>query len=82
MRRAIVILWTSFLAGGVADALFSTVIDPTELYFLGRPLQLGPLATYSIGFLFFWALAGASSAFSCFLMRGSEEINHAPFTRH
>lgn len=78
MKNAMVILWASFLAGGVAEALFFTVIDPAELYFLGRPVELGALATYSIGFLLFWALCAASSAFSWFLLRTSKEINDAP----
>ena len=81
MRKAIVVLWSSFLGGGVAEALFFTLIDPAELYFLGRPVELGALATYSIGFFFFWALAAASSAFTCLLLSANEEINYVPFSR-
>jgi hypothetical protein len=33
------------------------------------------MATYSIGFLLFWGLAAASSAFTCFLQRSSREVN-------
>ena len=67
MNRWLVILWASFIAGGLAEVAFFTLIDPAQLYFLGHEVELGPLATYSIGFLFFWLFAAASSALSAFL---------------
>ncbi|HZM33126.1 MAG TPA: hypothetical protein VFC18_01435 [Burkholderiales bacterium] len=78
MRKAIWILWPSFIVGGIAEVLFFTVIDPRELYFLGDPVEWGRMATYSVGFLLFWGLAAASSAFTCFLQRTSAEINRCP----
>jgi hypothetical protein len=65
-----VILWASFIAAGVAEVVFFTVIDPAQLYFLGREVELGALATYSVGFLLFWLFAAASSALSAFLIDG------------
>jgi len=67
VKRWLVILWASFIAGGMAEIVFFTLIDPAQLYFLGREVDLPPMATYSIGFLFFWLFAAASSAFSWFL---------------
>lgn len=75
MSKAIVILWPAFLFGGVATVLFFTVIDPAQLYLFGQPVEFGRLASYSIGFLLFWGLAAASSAFTCFLLRSADEIN-------
>jgi hypothetical protein len=72
------ILWPAFVMAVVGDLLFFTVIDPAELYFLGQQVDLGPLATYSIGFVLFWALASASSAFTYFLLRSAEEVNGLP----
>lgn len=71
MKQWVVLAWASFVVAGVAEILFFTVIDPAQLYFLGHEVELGPLATYSIGFLFFWLFAAASSAFSAFLTRTS-----------
>jgi hypothetical protein len=71
VKKAIVLAWASFVAAGVAEIVFFTVFDPAQLYFLGREVELGPLATYSIGFLFFWLFAAASSAFSAFLARSA-----------
>ena len=68
MNKAMVILWPSFLAAGVAEVLFFTVFDPSEF-------GTGRLAAYSTGFFLFWALAAASSALTCFLQAGPDEIN-------
>ncbi len=78
MKRAIWILWPAFIVGGIVEVLFFTFFDPMELYFLGQPVSMSRLAVYSIGFLLFWAFAAASSAFTCFLQRTSDEVNRCP----
>jgi len=75
MREFAAVLWPSFVVAVVGELIFFTVIDPAELYFLGAQVELGPLATYSIGFLLFWALAAASSSFTAFLLRTAGDIN-------
>ncbi len=74
-KRAIWILWPSFIVGGIAEVIFFTVFDPTELTVFGEPAGTSRLAVYSVGFLLFWAFAAASSAFTCFLQRSASEIN-------
>ena len=78
MNRLISVLWPSFVVGGAAEAIFFTVINPQELYLFGEPVEMGSLATYSIGFFLFWAVAAASSAFTVFLQKSAEEINRCP----
>jgi hypothetical protein len=75
MRRAIWILWPAFIVAGVAEILFFTVFDPADLHLFGRPAGVSRLATYSVGFLLFWAFAAASSALTCYFQRGAAEIN-------
>lgn len=75
MKRAIWILWPSFIVGGIGEVLFFTVFDPQELYLFGEPTNLSRLAVYSIGFFLCWAFAAASSAFTCFLQKSSAEVN-------
>jgi hypothetical protein len=75
MRPAIWILWPSFIVGGIGEVLFFTVFDPQELYLFGEPSSLSRLAVYSIGFFLCWVFAAASSALTCFLQRGSAEVN-------
>ena len=75
MTRAIHILWPSFIVGGIGEIVFFTVFDPQELYLFGEPSSLSRLAVYSIGFFLCWSFAAASSAFTCFLQRGADELN-------
>jgi len=78
MKKLIYILWPSFIVGGIGEVLFFTVFDPQELYLFGDPSSLSRLAVYSIGFFLCWGFAAASSAFTCFLQRGADEINRCP----
>jgi hypothetical protein len=78
MRQAMLILWPSFIVGGIGEVLFFTVFDPQELYLFGEPTSLSRLAVYSIGFFLCWAFAATSSAFTCFLHRSADEVNRCP----
>lgn len=78
MRNAILVLWPSFIVGGVGEVIFFTVFDPKELYLFGEPSSLSRLGVYSIGFFLCWAFAAASSAFTCFLNRSAQEVNRCP----
>ena len=75
MKRAIWILWPSFIVAGIAEVVFFTVFDPIELHLVGHLLGVSRLAAYSIGFLLFWLFAALSSAFTCYLQRSRREIN-------
>jgi len=74
-KRLMWILWPSFIVGGVAEAVFFTLIDPQELYLLGEPVHWSPIAVYSVGFFMFWLVAAASSAFTSFLQHGANDVN-------
>jgi len=74
-KRLMWILWPSFIVGGVAEAVFFTLIDPQELYLLGEPVHWSPTAVYSVGFFLFWLVAATSSAFTCFLRRSASDVN-------
>ncbi len=78
MRKLIPILWPSFIVGGIGEVLFFTVFDPKELYLFGEASSMSRLAVYSVGFFLCWAFAAASSAFTCFLQRGADEVNRCP----
>jgi hypothetical protein len=74
-QRIMWILWPSFIVAGVAEAIFFTLFDPSDLAISGASLELSHLAVYSLGFFLFWLFAAASSAFTCFLQRGSDEAD-------
>lgn len=75
MLRIMWVLWPSFVVAGIAEGIFFTVIDPQELYLFGEAVHLSKIATYSIGFLGFWAVCAASSLMTCFLQRSAAEVN-------
>lgn len=74
-KRLMWVLWPSFIVGGIAEGVFFTLIDPQELYLFGEPVHWSATAVYSVGFFLFWAVAAASSAFTCFLQRTAPEVN-------
>ena len=75
MQRMIWVLWPSFIVGGIAEAVFFTLIDPMDLHLFGEPLSLSRTAIYTIGFFAFWLFAAGSSALTCFLQRPAADIN-------
>jgi hypothetical protein len=79
MKKAIWILWPSFLAGAAGTVLFFAILDPVDFRFVG-PLELGRKAGYTMGFFFFWALAAGSSWLTCLLQQRAEEVNRCPLT--
>lgn len=70
------VLWPSFLAAGIAEMAFFATIEPQTLYPFGQSATLSPIATYSLGFLFFWLICSASSLVTQFLQRPATELNH------
>ena len=75
MRNLMLILWPSFIAAGVACAVFFAIFDPVDLAIFWSPLGPSRMAVYSEGFLLFWAFTAASSALTLLLQRSSEEVN-------
>ena len=62
-------LWPGFVMAIPAVGVVFTLVDPAELHWLGRPLEIPHLGAYTLGFLLFWAVGSASSALTCFLQR-------------
>ena len=78
MKKAIWILWPSFVVAGIAEITFFTLFDPIELHIVGALFGVGRLGAYTVGFMLFWMFAAASSAFTCFLQRTAAEVNRCP----
>jgi hypothetical protein len=75
VKNAILVLWPSFIVGGIGEVIFFTVFDPKELYLFGEASSLSRLSVYSIGFFLCWTFAAASSALTCFLSRSAKEVD-------
>jgi hypothetical protein len=74
MRKAILILWPSFVVAVFGAAIMFSLMDPVDMRFIG-PLELGRTAGYTLGFLLMWGFAACSSAFTWFLTRTAREVN-------
>ena len=68
MKHVIWVLWPAFIAAGIAETAFFTLIDPKQLYLFGQPVELPAITTYSIGFLMFWLICAGSSLMTWFMM--------------
>jgi len=68
MKHIIWVLWPAFIAAGIAETAFFTVIDPKQLYLMGQAVELSAMATYSIGFLMFWLMCAGSSLMTWFML--------------
>jgi len=66
--RVMTILWPSFAMAGVLEGLVFSVVDPSELRWLGHvPIDASPQAVYTLSFLAFWALISTSGALTALL---------------
>lgn len=70
------IAWPAFLVAGVMEMLVFALVDPTELHWQGRPLELSRQAIYTVSFFVFWALTMASSALTTLLSMSPFDVNH------
>lgn len=75
MSKWIYILWPSFVTAALGEIAFFALIDPQELYLLGRPVAWSPMAVYSVGFLMFWGLTALTAALCFFFQKPAEEVN-------
>ncbi len=74
-RMAMVILWPSFVVAAAGAVVMFSLMDPVDMRYIG-PLEMGRKTGYTLGFLLMWGFAACSSAFTCFLQRSPNEVNH------
>lgn len=62
------ILWPSFMMAGVMEGLVFSLVDPTDLRWMGQiPIEASPLAVYSASFLAMWGVIATSGALTALL---------------
>lgn len=82
-RFAMAVAWSSFLAAGVLEALVFAVVDPGELRWFGTaPVELTPMAVYTVSFLIFWGVIALGASLALLLVSlpsdGAKPGRHAP----
>jgi hypothetical protein len=78
-RTAGVVLWSSFLAACVESMFFFAYFDPTFLFSRDLPQFWfeSRMASYSVGFFFFWAFT-AVAATICATLFDTDGRHHPP----
>ncbi len=71
------IAWPAFLVAGILEILVFAMVDPHDLQWLGRPLDLSRQGVYTLAFFVFWALAMVSSALTALLAMAPSEVNRS-----
>ncbi|WP_090139494.1 hypothetical protein [Limnohabitans sp. DM1] len=69
------ITWPAFLVAGLMEVLVFAFVDPQDLHWFGRDLDLSRQAIYTLAFFAFWGLAMLSSALTMLLAQSSAEVN-------
>jgi len=75
-RKAMLILWPSFLAAGVLETLTFAVVDPNDLRWFGGPL-IGwpPVAIYSTTLFIYWFFISVAGALTALLSLDEDALN-------
>lgn len=72
LQRALMILWPAFLTAGMAEACFFALFDPIETLVPAHGVTFSPMAIYTIGFFFFWAMCALASSLTYYLLKVPE----------
>jgi len=82
VQRIALVLWPSFIVGGIGTTCFFALFDPATLPFSDTILPFSEsglaehrMLIYSAGFFIFWLFAAASSWLTSFLQRSPDEVN-------
>jgi hypothetical protein len=77
-QRWMWIAWPAFLVAGLLEMLVFALVDPQDLHWFGRELDLSRQAIYTLAFFAFWGLTMLSSALTTLLGMSPFEVNRCP----
>jgi hypothetical protein len=77
-QRWMWIAWPAFLVAAVLEMVVFAMVDPSDLHWLGAPLELSREAVYTLTFFVFWGATMASSALTTLLSVSPFEVNRCP----
>ena len=77
-QRMMWIAWPAFMVACILEALVFALVDPQDLHWLGRPIELSRQAVYTGAFFAFWGITMVSSAVTTLLSMSPFEVNRCP----
>jgi len=69
------IVWPAFLMAGALEVLVFALVDPSDLHWLGRPLEFSRQGVYTMAFFVFWAVTLVTCALTALLCLSPVEVN-------
>ncbi len=69
------ILWPAFLSACLLEVLVFGLVDPSDLQWLGKPLDISSQGVYTLAFFAFWAVALVASGLAALLCLSPAEVN-------
>jgi len=75
LRHAALIMWPSFLAACLLEALVFALVDPGEIHWFGQMPQPSRQSVYSVAFFLFWMITMACSSLVLWLARTEQNIS-------
>jgi len=77
-QRLMWIVWPAFLLAGVLEVLVFALVDPQDLNWFGRPIEMSRQGVYTLSFLVFWGIATISGGLTTLLSISPFEVNRCP----
>ncbi len=77
-QRWMWIAWPAFLVAGLLEMLVFAFVDPHDLHWFGRDLDLSRQAIYTLAFFAFWGLTMLASGLTTLLSLSPFEVNRCP----
>lgn len=75
VQRWVLITWPAFLAACLLEALVFSMVDPSEVHWLGHQLEASRQGVYTTAFFCFWLIAMASNALVLWLHKPAISVN-------
>jgi hypothetical protein len=80
LRNAGLILWPSFLAACLLEALVFAVVDPSELSWTGHESLPTRQGVYTIAFFLFWSISMTCCGLVLWLSKPERQVNEEAFS--
>ena len=77
-QRMMWIAWPAFMVACILEALVFALVDPQDMHWQGRPIELSRQAVYTGAFFVFWGITMVSSAVTTLLSMSPFEVNRCP----
>ena len=74
-QRLMWIAWPAFLVAAVLEVVVFAMVDPKDLHWFGRPIELSREGVYTVTFFVFWGIAMVSSGLTTLLSMSPFEVN-------